>query len=311
VSRFGKYNLARHAWTALSCGLLITTVACGDSVTAETGLSEPLRFHYRIGPDEFQSQFFEGEMPEGDGPSVMGVDRSSDIAIQGQKNLNEYAIRVQDPGFTVATKLKGAGSGYWISRVEQLVLLAVDQVQATVLYDVSPDLAAGTYELEIAGVDEDGNFGPHDVVPLYVNLSAPQGKVVFSLLWDRPVDLDLQMRDPSGTLLDPKSGTNAPKEQVTDGAVAAGYGKLDYDSLAQCVDSGLWQEDIVFAEQPLPGTYSLYANLYDSCGQISTNYILEVRVDGQVTQRLAGQALRATNPRGGYGLGDHIVDVQF
>jgi hypothetical protein len=48
---------------------------------------------------------------------------------------------------------------------------------------------------------------------------------------------------------------------------APGVGVIDYDSFAGCALDGRRRESLVFQSSPAPGTYLLYVNLYDACGQ--------------------------------------------
>ena len=121
------------------------------------------------------------------------------------------------------------------------------------------------------------------------------------------------MRSPSGVFLNPKyptTATPATGGATADTADAPGIGKLDHDSLAQCVDDGLRQENVVFATAPTPGTYTIYANAFDSCKQLGVEYEVSVYVGGAVTKRFYGN-LSASQLPGGYGLGDLVGDVTF
>ncbi|MFT3769962.1 MAG: hypothetical protein QM820_31425 [Minicystis sp.] len=125
--------------------------------------------------------------------------------------------------------------------------------------------------------------------------SAPKGKVVISLHWDSPADLDLHLTNPDGSEIDPKH----PSAEPIDGGTSAddpyiyppGTGVLNRDSNGSCIQDGFREEDIVFAEAPLPGKYLLRVDMFASCSAPAANFVVTVREDGAVTQTIKGRLL--------------------
>ena len=129
----------------------------------------------------------------------------------------------------------------------------------------------------------------------------PNSPVVIRLRWDNTVDLDLQVRAPDGTLLSPKHPTTAAPG-VPDGGTAPGYGRLDGDSLAGCVDDGLRKENVVFDAPPISGKYLINVNPFDLCGQIGANYDVAILRTGNVVEEFIGRiSLISRIGRGGRG----------
>ena len=55
-------------------------------------------------------------------------------------------------------------------------------------------------------------------------------------------------------------------------AAIAAAGKLDFDSNANCVIDGRRQEDVVFAEGPPPGDYTVRVDAFSLCGQVDAQW---------------------------------------
>jgi hypothetical protein len=137
--------------------------------------------------------------------------------------------------------------------------------------------------------------------------------LVIELSWDAPVDLDLRVITPSGKVVDSKHPTTAEEDE--DGKVdptAEGVGVVDHDGFAHCQAVGRSNENLVFQTNPVPGTYLVYANLYDACGQADVHFDVSLHVagpgdeEGTFTQKQtfhqAGQ-LQAVHANGGAKLG--------
>lgn len=291
-------------------GLMLSFVpACGDSVKADAALEEPLRFHYKSGTTTYDAQFFAGDMPAPNGgPAAVGFDVGAGRVSPGTQNHGGYTVRVGENGYSVAVRLQGRTEGYWVARVNALDPLS-GGIAANISFDVSTALPVGNYELEACGIDINGNAGPRltaamNVVPR-LDTSGP---AVISLKWDAAVDLDLQLATPDGTFLSPKRATTVP---VGTADAGAGYGQLDGDSVASCIDDGFRQEDIVWNTAPIPGTYKIYVNAFSMCHLPGTNYEVQVYRNGAIDQSYYGNFSAVEVQQGGYQLGYYIADVTF
>ena len=306
----------RRAWLTALLALAPASLApaCGDSVDAPVADEEPLRFGYVVGSTRYRAQFFTGELPQANGgPVVSGVDVGPDQATPGTQGKSGYTVRLGDQAFTVAVRLQGRSNGYWIARVNQVEAINAGQVSASLFFDVAPTLAPGNYNLEISGIDGERRYGARALAPLaIVPRVPPNAPAVITLRWDAAVDLDLQLRAPDGTFLSPKRPTTAPMGAPDAGAAGAkGVGRLDGDSVANCVDDGLRQEDVIFLTPPISGTYSVFVNPFSLCRQRGTTYEVSVVRSGNVEQRLFGSISAPEVQQGGFGLGDFVTGVTF
>ncbi len=297
--------------TAALGATLAVAPACGDSVTALVADEEPIRFGYVIGSTTFEAQFFAGDLPKPDGgPKVAGIDIGPNRAAPGTRAKGGYVVRAEDTAYSIAIRLQGRTNGYWVARVGQAEALNGAQVSASIVFDVAPTVAPGSYRLEVSGVDSERHYGERALAPLQiVPRISPDAPAVITLRWDTATDLDLQVRAPDGTLLSPKRPTTAPVG-APDAGTLPGVGRLEGDSVASCVDDGLRQEDVIFLTPPA-GKFSIFVNPFSLCGQVSAGYEVSVLRNGRVDQRFVGRIGQLEVQQGGFGLGDFIADVLF
>lgn len=279
---------------------LVALVACGDSVHADSALEEPIRVGYFIDSQPFEAQFFAGDMPDPTtGPAIAGVDIGPVQVAPGKQGKGGYTVRLDGSAYAVAIRLQGRKNGYWIARVDQPEALFANQVSASLDFDISPDLAVGKYQLELSGIGGDSRFGARTLAPLDVVSPIPaNAPAVIQLRWDAPVDLDLQLKAPDGSLLSPKHPT-------------AGGAQIDGDSVASCVDDGRHEENVYWTAAPAPGTYGIYVNAFSLCSRAGTNYVLTVMQSGKETARYFGEAISAEQREGGFQVGTFIGNVSF
>lgn len=299
------------ALTMLAVGPLLVP-GCGDSVDADVALEEPIRVGYFIGATSYPAQFFPGNLPEpAGGPAVAGVDIGPALVAPGKQAKSGYAVRLAKDAYAVAVRVQGRKNGYWIARVDQVEPLFDGQVSASLYFDIAPTVSPDLYQLELAGVTNDKRFGPRTTAPLVVvPRIPPNAPAAIHLRWDNPIDLDLQLRAPDGTLLTPKHPTTAAVG-TPDAGTAPGVGHLDGDSMASCVDDGLREENVIFTTPPAPGKYQVYVNAFDLCKKLGANYEVSIVRNGNVEQRFFGRISAAEIQRGGFGLGDFVTDVTF
>jgi hypothetical protein len=301
----------RRAVVALVLVVLLLA-GCRGSVTTPLALEEPVRVSYLIGSSPYPAQFFAGDLPPpGAGPPVAGVDIGPDQAAPGKQGKGGYTVRLDKTAFAVAVRLQGRTNGYWIARIDQPEPLFENQVSAALVFDIAPTLPPGKYTLELFGVGGDRQFGPRATAPLDVVPRIPtNAPAVIRLRWDSAVDLDLQVRAPDGTILSSKHPTTAGAG-VPDAGTAPGYGRLVGDSMANCVDDGLREEDVVFDAPPRPGRYDVYVNPFSLCGELGTSYEVSVLTSGTVDQRFFGTISQIEVQQGGFGVGDFVTEVSF
>lgn len=274
-------------------------VACSsESITG--GLDEPIQVRYGSGRN---AQFLEGDLP-GTKPLTDAEILSGAKPALPSASLDVSAgvIRQADTGFTASgtTSNEGSaigmrfldlGTGYWVFPVTSQDPTKPGTFAWNANLDFGADIPAGKHALAVVAIDAAGNAGSQFATTLCVasdipdNLSAcsPGTKppfTVLSLAWDTPVDLDLRVITPQGKVVDPKHPSTAVAVKGQIDTTAKGTGIFDTDAGRNCVVSGHRRESLVWQDAPLPGTYLVYASLYDACGQASVRFDLSLNRPG-------------------------------
>ena len=96
-----------------------------------------------------------------------------------------------------------------------------------------------------------------------------------------------------------------------DGSLPPGTGVLDRDSNAACVEDGVREEDVVFADAPAEGTYLVRVDMASACGAPSADFVLTERVDGKVMDTVKGRLLAHGRRRRRPGVGPVRRTVQL
>jgi len=278
--------------------------ACGTSVDVHSGIDQPLTVRDASNSGRV-AQFVSGAFPTA-APTVAPV---SNVSIH---NLNFAAGSVgkaisglagaDSP--SVAVALKGMGSGYWVVPTS-----VPDPTQNFALTwglscDFSRTIPAGSYSLLLAASDPHGRFSVAFEQLLQVTSFMPQGHVVASLTWDSAADLDLRLTSPSGKQQSPKHpNTGSPYDAGPDaGQLMPGSGLLDRDSNASCVQDGYRTENVVWSDDPEPGTYVVNVDMFSACSAPAATFSFSLYVDGQQVVHKVGRLLDIDADGGGPGL---------
>ncbi len=244
---------------------LLVFAACTGEVDQQVGLFEPIRV-----PD---GEFIEDEIPDGGAVEVTSIEAASGILVIGQQQ-RLLAGRTSEDAHAIAIRFAGLGSGWWVRPVQDLDPVFPGERAFQLRYDVGAGVPAARHTLELAAVDEVGRRGPSfeldvcvqdDAVPDNLNACDPMIKppaVVVVLAWDRDVDLDLVVETPDGGRIAHKTPTGGAEEPE-----APSVGRLVRDSNSGCVVDGRNSEAVVWQEAPAEGTYLIYADLFDACGE--------------------------------------------
>jgi hypothetical protein len=308
--------------------LLLLQLACSGEDTT-VGFGEPLRVK--------DAQFREGALP---GLPALTADdinagvKSTPPSVEAVL-LGNNVLASDDPGRTIrgqasadsaaiGVRLADAGSGYWLVPTSSVDPLSPGVVEWSLSAAFDRDLNPGLHRLLFAAIDDRGKSGTQGELNLCITPTLPDNgnacdpttsppNLVVDLAWDAPVDLDLRVITPSGKVVDSKHPTTADADE--DGKVdptAEGTGRIDHDAFAHCQAVGRRTENLVFQTNPAPGTYLVYANLYDACGQADVHFDVSLHVaapgdeEGTFTQKQtfhqAGQ-LEAVHANGGAKLG--------
>jgi hypothetical protein len=277
--------------------------ACGTSADVPSGLDQPL-----IVKDSNScrtAQFISGAFP----PPNTAVAPVSNVAINnlgftaGTVNKSISGLAGTDSP-SVAIALKGLGTGYWIVPTS-----VPDPAQNFALTwgsscDFSRTIPAGKYSLLIAAADVKGNFSPAFEQLLNISSFIPTGHVVASLSWDSAADLDLRLTNPDGKQQSPKHpNTGLPYDAGPDaGQLMPGSGLLDHDSNVSCIQDGYRMENVVWSDDPEPGTYVVNVDMFSACSAPVANFSFSLYVDGQQVLRKVGRLLDIDADGGGSGL---------
>lgn len=268
----------RRALAIASLGAALASCADG-AVDAHPGYDEPIRVP--------SGHFFVGELPiEGSGPAIETIESANGHVVAGQAG-KKLAGDVALGASSIALRMAGAGTGYWVVPVGPEDPTLAGQLTWQLSYDVGREAPTGKQALKVAAIGADGAFGPATTVPLLVDPLLPAGHVVVALSWDSPGDLDLHLVTPEGKDVSAKKPTTA----ATGTPAGAHDGVVDRDSNASCAQDGFREEDVVWTDAPSPGRYLVYADLFDACGAATTDFSLVVYVDGEEKRRTAGRLL--------------------
>jgi hypothetical protein len=262
--------------------LFVPLAGCGGA-PADPGLEAYMRVE--------GAAYYPGPMPEGEsGPEVVAVDLSTNNVVAGQTGKPLRGALA--PSATSALLGLTGDMGHWV------VPAGLPDVQAPgfptfdVMLSFSPDMPGGKYELVVRAANEQGLSGPASRHPLEAEgARVPEGALVVSLRWDRPVDLDLHVVDPNGVEIY-KRNINSfeppPPGQPVDPNAWQSGALLDFDSNAACVIDGRQRENVVWKSDPPAGHYIVRVDTFSLCGESFANWFVDVHANGTLVARAAG-----------------------
>jgi len=313
---------------ATTVALVALVASCGG-VEADLGLDEPLRIP--------GGRFVDGPLPgqpaaEGEPlvePAVTLVDTPNVIVRLGQVG-KELAGRTTPDAVAIGVAAGGAGTGYWVSPLGPPDPLANDELTFTLDAAIGWDVPIGPGAIEFVAIDADGHTGRKHRTTVCVRpdlndnqatcdpTQAPPATVI-ALSWDASVDLDLVVRTPEGKLVSSAAPTTIahPPPILPSELSEPGVGILDRDSNANCHIDGINREALVWKTAPTVGTYLVYANLADACGQHAVTFtavVYQATTNADGTQQLVETArqsgrLIADAADGGIGPGLFLLQL--
>jgi hypothetical protein len=278
---------------SVQLGLLALTasallVAC-SSEKLTPALEEPVR----VTGAQFRKGLLPGSPPPSDPETEAPSPKVTSISLAGLLVTPGYAGkrisgRASTDAIAVGLRLDDLGSGYWVFPVGAPDPTANGEYSWSARVDFSREVPAGEHQLLLVGIDQAGRAGSQFSSRLCFTSAIGDGSVcdprqappaaVISLAWDVGADLDLRVVTPDGKVVDAKHPSTALARDA--GApvelTAPGTGVLDRDSVRACIVDGVERENLIFATEPPAGSYSLYANLHEACGQSSARFTLTV-----------------------------------
>lgn len=298
------------------------TLGCGGEDTT-LGLEEPLRVE--------GGQFLKGKLPgrrplsaaelmagkEAVAPFVTPPESASRV-IQPLTAGFQVSGRASPETFSVGLAFEGAGSGYWVVPAGSPDPNNDDQLFWRAVLSFGPALKPGLNTLLIAAIDEQGRSGTQRDVELCVrsaitdNLNAcdptrEPPKLVVSLAWSNDADLDLTVIGPDGSRY---GHERSATENVAPEAA------LEADANANCAGSSTPHENVVWRNPPSKGTYLVYVNLSDPCGEANAVFTVSTHVSQRKgdefsqleTFRTASELIAAQSS--GDGIGMFVTEFQ-
>ncbi len=266
--------------SSLSLVLALVAAGCGGERLTE-GADEPLRVA--------GAQFVAGELPgsrpltgdeirEGETPKTP-FSTTPEVAGRvldiGRANLG-ISGRTSPDGYAVALQLTGLGTGYWVLPVGAPDPFNNNELAWSARVDLG-DLPPGLQYLRVAAIDERGRAGTQRSLELCIRSPIPDNlnacdptieppRLVVSLGWASPGDLDLAVITPNGRVID--------YARVNDADDTDTPGEFSGDGNTGCVQSGARREHISWQVKPDRGIYYVYVNLNDSCGEAATPFVI-------------------------------------
>lgn len=260
----------RSASMALLASL--AALGCSSSYGDGSGASEPLVV---VG-----ATFNAGDLPNDATDEIPATTSMSsgafaggpDKTMSGRASLKAYGIAVQ---------MKTAGTGYWTLPVG-LPDLTDPGIDWSLKFRFTRTAPLGLQQVLVAQTDVNGKFSKPTEIPFTIKSLVPDGTKVISLVWYNHADLDLQVQSPDGKITSAKRPNTSivPKGYKSADGPIAGSGTLDRDSNSRCAFDGLMREDVVFTDDPTPGKYLVWVDLYDSCGEAATTFDLQLHENG-------------------------------
>lgn len=293
------------------------------------GSEEPIRVHSAT----FVQAPWPGEAPLTDeaiaggakphGSHVTIVESANNVLRPGQID-KRLSGRVDATSVALGVRLADAGSGHWVLPLGPEDPANPGEFTFSIALDVALDAPPGLHDLWLSGIDADGRAGTTFALPVCIaspnpdglsacDASIPPPAAVLSLAWDADVDLDLMVVVPGGKLVDPKHPSTAPVDEGGASKPGPGDGVFDHDGTPLCAPTGGRREDLVFAEKPKPGTYYVFANLFDACGASSVRFDFALSLaegDPVALEEVlsASGELLASQANGGAALGLYVTE---
>jgi hypothetical protein len=304
----------------------VLTAACAeDAVSDVQGIGEPIVIE--------SGQFLPGPLPgqppidasvDGSaaaGPSVADINVANAVISEGEQGL-VLSGHATTNGQTLGVRFADLGSGYWVVPLGPPDPSDGNLLTWQVSADFARNLPPGFHDLLFTAIGAGGAGGVESEltvcvdtpVPDNLNICAPTRPppaAVLSLSWNTPVDLELIVETPSGTMI---GGSTAAAMTLDGGAVSTmvtstGDAVLDRESNRNCVIDNIDRDDLVWQATPAAGTYQVWVDLFRACGQPAATFtvslwLAETQSDGnerlvEQSPPLASGELTAAQANGG------------
>jgi hypothetical protein len=277
----------------------VTVLGCsGESLTE--GLTEPLRVRYG---GTRNAQFHGGQLPgskplsseetlTGVKPNLPSTTLTTARGVVVQADT-EFVLSgvTSTEAVAIGIRFEDLGTGYWVLPVTSRDPALPGTFSWSATADFGVGIPPGRHTLRVVAIDGAGHAGTQTETSLCVTSAVPDNlsacspgatppSTVLSMVWDTPVDLDLRVITPQGKIVDPKHPSTSVAVDGQVDVTQKGTGIFDRDAVRGCVHDGHQRENLVWQDAPLPGTYFVYASLYDACGQAAVRFQVSINRPG-------------------------------
>jgi len=263
---------------ALSAAL----VACDSSASL---FGPGLDLKLRVNEGQLQRGVLGGD---GGGPAVTQVQRPQPQVVRGQGTVM-MSGRLGPGGVALHIHAEG-DDNHWVIPAKGFDFVVADELQWSAQLQFSHAIQSDTLRVFLQAADKDGRLGPVTETSFSVLSDVPPARLLVSLGWDAPVDLDLHVMLPDGTVVGSKNPNSyeppAPGQPLPPPDEWMEGGWLDFDSNQQCELDLRNTENVMWLNaDPPPGRYKVFAHLFSACGHASVNFVSVVQHNGDVVER--------------------------
>jgi hypothetical protein len=189
----------------------------------------------------------------------------------------------------VALHIQAVGDDdHWILPAKGFDFVVMDELRFSARLELSHAIQADELRVRLQAADADGRLGPITETSFAIAPDVPPARLLISLGWDAPADVDLYVADPNGVVIGSKNVNSyePPPGQVPPSDAWMSGGWIDYDSNQHCELDLLNRENVMWLNaEPPPGRYRVYAHLFSPCGQPLVNMITVVQRNGELLGR--------------------------
>ena len=169
-----------------------------------------------------------------------------------------------------------------------------------------------TLPLSVRAIDNDGNFGPANIYPLYFYTPPFTGTLAVTLEWDSATDLDLHVVVPATNdagLVEVWSKHRSADLGDRDAGTSPD-GTLDFDSNADCQIDGRDREMVLWQGGPPVGHYVVRVAAASLCGLTSAAWHAYAEAGGASKGEASGVLTEAAT-RSSAGAGSGVTVFEF
>ena len=240
--------------------------------------------------------FLPGALPAQTGspsdPLIASFDAPNSLVNGGSAQIRLHLTDPSRGADVNGVQVQVMGAGGYVGYYEAPAVLDGDAVVVAMTLD-NVFSGAGPVDVLAQLVDRFGNIG-NQVSHSFGVVQVGAGVVQVSLSWNTPTDVDLHVREASGT------------DIYWGHRTSSSGGVLDLDSNAACSIDGVNNENVTWPTTPPSGNYQVRVDFWSDCGGLAADYTATVRACGEV-QTVSGHFAPGTADHGGQGAGVQVA----